>query len=58
MVNVLAAIGVAQMETFSATLHSKKNMDCFYRQHLKGIGDITFQANTTGDQSKRLAIYF
>ena len=43
MVNVLAAIGVAQMETFNATLQSKKDMDFFYRKHLNNIGDITFQ---------------
>ena len=43
MVNVLAAIGVAQMETFNATLQSKKDMDRFYRCHLKDIGDIKFQ---------------
>ena len=43
MVNVLAAIGVAQMETFNATLQSKKDMDYFYRKHLNNVGDITFQ---------------
>jgi aminotransferase in exopolysaccharide biosynthesis len=43
LVNVLAAIGVAQMETFPKTLAAKKAMDAFYREHLKGIGDIEFQ---------------
>jgi dTDP-4-amino-4,6-dideoxygalactose transaminase len=42
-VNVLAAIGVAQMETFPKTLAAKKAMDAFYREHLEGIGDIEFQ---------------
>lgn len=43
LVNVLAAIGVAQMETFEETLQSKKAMDAFYRKNLEGIGDIEFQ---------------
>ena len=43
LVNVLAAIGVAQMETFNATLQSKASMDRFYRKHLNKIGDIKFQ---------------
>ena len=43
LVNVLAAIGVAQMETFNTTLQSKASMDRFYRKHLNNIGDIKFQ---------------
>lgn len=43
LVNVLAAIGVAQMETFKATLQSKASMDRFYRKHLNNVGDIKFQ---------------
>ena len=43
LVNVLAAIGVAQMETFPETLAAKKAMDAFYREHLAGVGDIKFQ---------------
>jgi len=43
LVNVLAAIGVAQMETFEETLQAKKTMDAFYRKHLSGVGDIVFQ---------------
>ncbi|SEA68998.1 LegC family aminotransferase [Bizionia paragorgiae] len=43
LVNVLAAIGVAQMETFPETLKAKKKMDAFYREHLNGVGDIQFQ---------------
>lgn len=43
LVNVLAAIGVAQMETFPEILEAKKIMDAFYRKNLKGVGDIKFQ---------------
>ena len=43
LVNVLAAIGVAQMETFPETLAAKKEMDAFYRENLAGVGDIKFQ---------------
>lgn len=43
LVNVLAAIGVAQMENFPKLLENKKKMDSFYRTELNGIGDIEFQ---------------
>lgn len=43
LVNVLAAIGVAQMEQFPLLLENKKRMDAFYRNELKGVGDIEFQ---------------
>ena len=43
MVNVLAAIGVAQMETFEETLQLKKDLDSYYRQNLRNVGDIVFQ---------------
>ncbi|WP_438966811.1 LegC family aminotransferase [Flavobacterium sp.] len=43
LVNVLAAIGVAQMEEFPVLLENKKRMDQFYRSELSGIGDIEFQ---------------
>lgn len=48
LVNVLAAIGVAQMETFPQILIHKKAMDAFYREQLQGVGDITFQAIPEG----------
>ncbi len=48
LVNVLAAIGVAQMETFPETLNAKKKMDAFYREHLEGVGDIKFQSIPEG----------
>ncbi|SFT63064.1 aminotransferase, LLPSF_NHT_00031 family [Lishizhenia tianjinensis] len=43
LVNVLAAIGVAQMETFPNLLENKRKMDAFYRKELEGVGDIIFQ---------------
>jgi aminotransferase in exopolysaccharide biosynthesis len=43
LVNVLAAIGVAQMEQFPTLLENKKIMDDYYRSELSGIGDIEFQ---------------
>jgi perosamine synthetase len=45
LVNVLAAIGVAQMENFESILKRKKEIDALYRIKLHGIGDITFQTN-------------
>lgn len=44
LVNVLAAIGVAQMEEFPTLLENKRKMDQFYRSQLTGVGDIEFQA--------------
>jgi aminotransferase in exopolysaccharide biosynthesis len=43
LVNVLAAIGVAQMENFETVLKRKHEIDNYYRTELKGIGDIQFQ---------------
>jgi aminotransferase in exopolysaccharide biosynthesis len=43
LVNILAAIGVAQMEQFPTLLKSKHEMDAFYRTELSGVGDIVFQ---------------
>ena len=48
LVNVLAAIGVAQMENFEIILKRKKEIDALYRSELHGIGDIKFQEH---DQS-------
>lgn len=48
LVNVLAAIGVAQMESFPELLKAKREMDAFYRLHLNGVGDIKFQAIPEG----------
>ena len=43
LVNILAAIGVAQMEEFPNLLANKRKMDAFYRSELTGVGDIEFQ---------------
>ena len=43
LVNVLAAIGVAQMEQLDEFIKRKKNIDQFYRSNLADIGDIQFQ---------------
>ena len=48
LVNVLAAIGVAQMETFPEILEHKKAMDAFYREQVQGVGDIKFQTIPEG----------
>lgn len=45
LVNVLAAIGVAQMENFENILKRKKEIDLLYRNELNGVGDIKFQEN-------------
>ena len=45
LVNVLAAIGVAQMENFENILKRKKEIDKLYRIELHGVGDIKFQTN-------------
>jgi dTDP-4-amino-4,6-dideoxygalactose transaminase len=45
LVNVLAAIGVGQMENFEQILKRKKEIDAFYKKELNGIGDIKFQIN-------------
>ena len=43
MVNILAAVGLAQMEQFPQHLEKKKAIDRYYREELAGIGDIRFQ---------------
>lgn len=48
LVNVLAAIGVAQMEQLPAFIKKKKAIDAYYREHLGGVGDIKFQKVTEG----------
>ena len=45
LVNILAAIGVAQMENFEVILRRKKEIDALYRKELNGVGDIRFQNN-------------
>ena len=43
LVNVAAAMGVAQMEQLPGFLERKKEIIAFYKQHLDGVGDIKFQ---------------
>ncbi len=43
LVNILAAVGVAQMELLDQFVEKKKYIDGYYRQHLQGVGDIRFQ---------------
>lgn len=43
LVNILAAIGVAQMERLTSFVKKKQNIGKFYRDNLTGIGDIEFQ---------------
>ena len=45
LVNVLAAIGVAQMENFESILKRKKEINALYIKELESVGDITFQKN-------------
>ncbi|MEM6965717.1 MAG: LegC family aminotransferase [Bacteroidota bacterium] len=43
LVNILAAMGVAQMEQLNSFIQKKKNIDEYYRNQLMGVGDIQFQ---------------
>lgn len=43
LVNVLAAIGVAQMEQLPSFIKRKHEIDIFYKKELTSLGDITFQ---------------
>ena len=43
LVNILAAIGVAQMEKFDIILNRKKEINAIYKKELSGVADIKFQ---------------
>lgn len=43
LVNVLAAIGVAQMELLPGFINRKRECTAFYKKELEGVGDIRFQ---------------
>ena len=43
LVNVAAAMGVAQMEQLPVFLERKKEIIAFYKKELSGVGDIKFQ---------------
>lgn len=51
LVNVLAALGVAQLEQLDDFIESKLNTAAYYRDNLKGIGDIGFQKIQDGVES-------
>ncbi len=44
LVNVLAALGVAQLEQLREFVASKKNIASYYREKLNSVGDINFQS--------------
>lgn len=48
LVNILAALGVAQLEQLPGFLAAKKATSDFYRQELAGVGDLVFQEITPG----------
>jgi len=48
LVNVLAAIGVAQMEQLPSFIEKKKYISEYYQSQLNGIRDFCFQAVTQG----------
>lgn len=48
LVNILAAIGVAQMEQLPGFIERKKEINTIYRNELEEVGDITFQEATEG----------
>lgn len=43
LVNILAAVGVAQMEQLDSFIKRKKEVNHFYRTQLENVGDIVFQ---------------
>jgi perosamine synthetase len=47
LVNVLAAIGVAQMELLPSFVEKKKSISKYYKDNLCAIGDIRFQSVNT-----------
>ena len=51
LVNVLAAMGVGQMELLPSFIKRKKEIDAFYKKQLNGTGDIAFQKVEPGVDS-------
>jgi len=51
LVNVLAALGVAQLEQLDSFIASKIDTAKYYRDNLKGVGDIGFQLVQDGVES-------
>ena len=50
LVNVSAAMGVAQMELLPAFIKRKQEIIALYKNELEGVGDISFQQITEGVQ--------
>ncbi len=48
LVNVLAAIGLAQLEQLDGFILKKQEIAKFYKSELDGVGDITFQKSGKG----------
>jgi len=51
LVNVLAALGVAQLEQLDSFIASKIDTASYYRDNLQGVGDIGFQLVQDGVES-------
>jgi perosamine synthetase len=51
LVNILAAVGVAQMELLPSFIKRKKECVAFYKQELDGIADIRFQQELPESQT-------
>ena len=51
LVNVLAALGVAQLEQLDGFIASKLDTASYYRDNLQGVGDIGFQLVQDGVES-------
>ncbi len=58
LVNVLAAMGVAQMEQLPGFIEKKIEIDRFYKNQLSGLGDIRFQITTENVQSNQWLFTF
>jgi dTDP-4-amino-4,6-dideoxygalactose transaminase len=51
LVNILAAVGVAQMELLPSFIKRKKECVAFYKKELEGVADIRFQQELADVQS-------
>ncbi len=58
LVNILAAIGVAQMEQLPGFLLRKKEIDVYYKKELSKIGDICFQKIMPGIEANQWLFTF
>ncbi len=58
LVNVLAAMGVGQMELLPSFIQRKKEIDLFYRDELAAVGDIRFQKFETAVDCNRWLFTF